>query len=115
VVAARPKKQETIMATIGTFKRDENGFTGTINTMTLTSKVRFIKADGDSDKAPSHRLFAGKTEIGAAWAKTSKEGRPYLSAKLDDPSFSAAIYATLIEDTETAGAFSLIWSRRTQE
>ncbi|MCP2936806.1 DUF736 domain-containing protein, partial [Salmonella enterica subsp. enterica serovar Typhimurium] len=54
-------------------------------------------------------------EIGAAWAKTSKEGRPYLSAKLDDPSFNAAIYATLIEDTETAGAFSLIWSRRTAE
>lgn len=103
------------MATIGTFKRDENGFIGAINTLTLTSKVRFIRNENESDKGPSHRLFAGKTEIGAAWAKTSKEGRSYLSAKLDDPSFSAAIYATLIEDTEAAGNFALIWSRRTQD
>lgn len=103
------------MATIGTFKRDENGFTGTINTMTLNSKVRFIKADSDNDKSPTHRLFAGKVEIGAAWAKTSKEGRSYLSAKLDDPSFNAPVYATLIEDTEAAGSFALIWSRRPAE
>lgn len=103
------------MATIGSFKKDENGFTGAINTLTLTSKVRFIRNDSDSDKGPSHRLFAGKTEIGAAWAKTSKEGRSYLSAKIDDPSFQSAIYATLIEDAATAGAFSLIWSRRTAE
>ncbi|RDJ20262.1 DUF736 domain-containing protein [Bosea caraganae] len=103
------------MATIGSFKKDENGFTGVINTLTLTSKVRFIRSDSESDKGPSHRLFAGKTEIGAAWAKTSKEGKPYLSAKLDDPSFSAAIYATLIEDTDTSGNYALIWSRRTAE
>lgn len=104
------------MATIGSFKKDENGgFTGAIATLTLNSKVRMVRNESDSDKGPSHRLFAGKVEIGAAWAKTSKEGRPYLSAKLDDPSFNAAIYATLIEDTETAGAFSLIWSRRTAE
>ncbi|KPF67417.1 hypothetical protein IP69_13795 [Bosea sp. AAP35] len=104
------------MATIGSFKKDENGgFTGAINTLTLTSKVRFVRTESESDKGPSHRLFAGKTDIGAAWAKTSREGKPYLSAKVDDPSFPAAIYATLIEDAETAGAFSLIWSRRTAE
>lgn len=103
------------MATIGSFKKDENGFTGVINTLTLTSKVRFIRTDSESDKTPSHRLFAGKTEIGAAWAKTSREGKPYFSAKLDDPSFSSAIYATLIENAETAGSFSLIWSRKTAE
>ena len=103
------------MATIGSFKKDETGFSGTINTLTLTSKVRFIRNESDSDKGPSHRLFAGRTEIGAAWAKTSREGKPYLSAKIDDPSFNAAIYATLIEDTDTAGAFSLIWSRRAAE
>ena len=102
------------MATIGTFKRDENGFAGTIATLTLTNKVRFIRTEGDTEKGPSHRLFAGKVEIGAAWAKTSKEGRPYLSTKVDDPSFLAPIYATLIEDPDTAGAFSLIWSRRLQ-
>jgi len=103
------------MATIGSFKKDENGFTGAINTLNLTSKVRIVRTDSESDKGPSHRLFAGKTEIGAAWAKTSKEGRPYLSAKIDDPSFHSAVYATLIEDAEAAGQFALIWSRRIQD
>ncbi|MCA0418544.1 MAG: DUF736 family protein [Proteobacteria bacterium] len=104
------------MATIGTFKRDENGgFTGVIATLTLSSKVRFIRTEGDSEKGPSHRLFSAKSEIGAAWAKVSKDGKPYLSAKIDDPSFNAAIYATLIEDADTAGNFALIWSRRTAE
>ena len=49
-------------------------------------------------------------DIGAAWKKTSREGRDYISVTLDDPSFSAAIYATLSE-TETAGEYALIWSR----
>ena len=39
-------------------------------------------------------------EFGAAWKKTSGEGREYLSVKLDDPSFPAPIYATLIEADE---------------
>src|SRR4051794_5209871 len=41
--------------------------------------------------------------------ETSREGRDYISVKLDDPSFPAAIYATLSE-TETAGEYALIWS-----
>ncbi|MBN9560108.1 MAG: DUF736 domain-containing protein [Alphaproteobacteria bacterium] len=50
-------------------------------------------------------------EFGAAWKKSSGEGRAYLSIKLDDPSFPAPIYATVIEGEE-AGSCSLIWSRR---
>ncbi|MER9420088.1 DUF736 domain-containing protein, partial [Mesorhizobium sp. M0306] len=34
--------------------------------------------------------------------------------KLDDPSFPAPIYASLVE-TDTDGEFSLIWSRRAAE
>lgn len=54
------------MATIGTFKSDENGFTGVIATLTLTSKVRLVRTEGDKEKSPSHRLFAAKVEVGAA-------------------------------------------------
>lgn len=50
------------MATIGSFKKDETGFTGSIHTLTLTSKIRFVRNESDSDKGPSHRLFAGKTD-----------------------------------------------------
>jgi uncharacterized protein (DUF736 family) len=49
-------------------------------------------------------------ELGAAWQKVSAEGRDYLSVKLDDPSFPAPIYATLIE-VEGEEALQLIWSR----
>ncbi|ACM39603.1 DUF736 family protein [Agrobacterium vitis] len=50
------------------------------------------------------------TEIGAAWSKQSNEGRNYLGLKLDDPSFTAPIYANLVED-EDGQNYSLIWSR----
>ncbi|NEV00002.1 DUF736 domain-containing protein, partial [Bradyrhizobium uaiense] len=52
----------------------------------------------------------GRAEIGAGWSKRSNEGRDYLSLKLDDPSFTAPIFANLFADEEGEG-FSLIWSR----
>ena len=42
----------------------------------------------------------GRAEIGAAWSKPSREGRDYLSVKLDDPSFNAPIYANLFDDED---------------
>jgi uncharacterized protein (DUF736 family) len=53
-------------------------------------------------------VYVGRAEIGAAWSKRSNESRDYLSVKLDDPSFTAPIYANLVEE---GGAFALIWSR----
>ncbi|HTU11513.1 MAG TPA: DUF736 domain-containing protein [Allosphingosinicella sp.] len=82
------------MAQIGSFKRDANGsFTGTIRTLALNAKATLCSADKDNDKAPDYRLFSGAIECGAAWKKTSRENRDYLSVKLDDPSFPAPIYA----------------------
>jgi uncharacterized protein (DUF736 family) len=65
----------------------------------------------DGDRSPDFRIIAGTTnvELGAAWKKTSKEGRPYTSVKLDDPSFPAPIYASLVEAED--GASNVIWSR----
>ncbi|MER9470884.1 DUF736 family protein, partial [Mesorhizobium sp. M0482] len=37
-------------------------------------------------------------------------GRSYLGLKLDDPSFTAPIYANLVEGEDGQG-YSLIWSR----
>ncbi|MEY9365922.1 uncharacterized protein (DUF736 family) [Bradyrhizobium diazoefficiens] len=54
--------------------------------------------------------MSGRVEIGAAWSKRSNEGRDYLGLKLDDPSFTAPIFANLFADEEGEG-FSLIWSR----
>lgn len=100
------------MATIGSFSASATGFKGSVKTLNLNVKtVEFVPAGGDNDKAPDFRIFSGATEFGAAWKKRSREGRDFHSVKLDDPSFPAPIYASLVE-TDTAGEFALIWSRR---
>ena len=101
------------MATIGTFTTTATGFKGSLKTLNLNVKtVEFVPAEGDNEKAPDFRILAGAAvEFGAAWKKRSREGRDYHSVKLDDPSFPAPIYASLVE-TDTAGEFALIWSRR---
>jgi uncharacterized protein (DUF736 family) len=101
------------MANIGTFKKSgDNSFTGEIVTMSLQKKGVTIVPEGPSEKenAPSHRVFVAKIEIGACWQKSTKEGRDYLSIKLDDPSFTAPIFASLFAD-EDGKTFNLIWSR----
>lgn len=100
------------MATIGNFKKNGEEYTGEIVTLSVQAKSVRITKDtrATGENSPSHRVHAGKAEIGAAWAKTSTEGRSYLSLKLDDPSFAAPIYANLIGDDE-GKEFSLIWSR----
>jgi uncharacterized protein (DUF736 family) len=101
------------MATIGTFSRVEKdgSFSGSVKTLTLNVKsVKFIPAEGDNEKGPAFRVFAGATEFGAAWKEKSAKGNDYLSVKLDDPSFPAPIFASLVEtDGEE---LALIWSRR---
>ena len=104
------------MATIGTFKKTGNNeFNGEIVTLSLQTKnVRIVsEARATGENAPSHRVFVGRAEIGAAWSKTSNEGRAYLGLKLDDPSFNAPIYANLFDDEES-DTYSLIWSRPTR-
>ncbi|WP_348656735.1 DUF736 domain-containing protein, partial [uncultured Sphingobium sp.] len=69
-------------------------------------------SEADSERGPDFRIFAGATEFGAAWRKTARETqREYLSVKLDDPSFPAPIYASLVE-AEDGKSHNLIWSRR---
>ena len=101
------------MATIGTFKKTGNNeYTGEIVTLSLQTKnVRIVsEARATGENAPSHRVFVGRAEIGAAWTKKSNENREYLGLKLDDPSFAAPIYANLFDDEDGEGS-SLIWSR----
>ena len=100
------------MASIGSFKKVGDDFQGEIITLSLKAKgVRIVpEANRSSENAPSHRVYAGRVEIGAAWSKRSEEGRDYLSLKLDDPSFTAPIYANLFND-EGGEGFNLLWSR----
>jgi len=102
------------MAQIGIFTKSSDGsYTGEIVTLAVQAKnVRLVREENrQSDISPTHRVMVGRIEIGAAWAKTSNEGRSYLGLKLDDPSFTAPIYANLFDD-EDGKTFSLIWSRQ---
>ena len=75
------------MATIGTFTAADNGYTGSVKTLTLNVKAKFVATEKENDKAPDYRVFAGAIECSAAWKKTARESdREYLSVKLDDPS-----------------------------
>ena len=100
------------MANIGSFKKSGSELHGEIVTLSVQTKnVRIVpETNRASENAPSHRVYVGRAEIGAAWSKRSNEGRDYLSVKLDDPSFNAPIYANLFDDEDGDG-FTLIWSR----
>lgn len=97
------------MATIGHFTATDDGFSGTLATLTIKTKVKIVRVQKESEKAPDARVYAGTIELGAAWSKTSLEDRSYMAVKLDDPSFPAPIYANLVEGDD--GSFNLTWSR----
>jgi uncharacterized protein (DUF736 family) len=96
------------MAIIGTFTKADNGFQGSIATLTLKAKLTITAIEKNGEKAPDFRVYAGSAEIGAAWSSTSKDNKPYLSVKLDDPSFAAPILARLISNDQ---GHALIWNR----
>ena len=79
---------------------------------TMTARPTATTAVSESpDASPTITGSAAPVaEIGAAWSKRSEEGRDYLSLKLDDPSFTAPIYANLFED-EGGEGYTLLWSR----
>ena len=65
------------MAPIGTFKKSDTEFTGEIVTLSVRAKgVRIVpEANRANDNAPSHRVYVGRAEIGAAWERRSGVGR----------------------------------------
>ncbi len=103
------------MATIGTFKKDGAGYSGTIETLTLKAKITFEPVEKRSDSAPDFRVFhiaeGFTSEIGAAWKKAPKEGgAEYLSTSIDDPAFSERINCRLVKTGSEQG-YTLYWER----
>lgn len=102
------------MVLIGSFSKSADGYEGTIRTMTINVKAKFVFHDKNgNDKAPDFKIVAGGKELGAAWrAKPKADGaKPFLSVELDDPSFAAPIRASLFENGEE-GKGPLVWTRR---
>jgi uncharacterized protein (DUF736 family) len=103
------------MSIIGTFtSTKDGGWAGSIRTLTVDVKARFVPNDNrDSDQAPVFRIYAGRSELGAAWRQRTNGENPreYLSVRLDDPSLPEPISAAMFE-TEDGKEAQLVWKRR---
>jgi uncharacterized protein (DUF736 family) len=103
------------MSVIGTFSPSrDGGWIGTIRTLTLDARVRFVPNDSrETDRAPAFRVMIAGHRIGDAWAARSKAEPPrdYLRVRLDDPGLPGPITAALFphDGGETA---NLVWSRK---
>ena len=98
---------------LGTFEKlDDNSYTGSVSTIMFQARVKITpNLTKRTDDQPDYRVHAGNAEIGAGWNKKSKQtGKPYISIKMDDPSFTQPLFAALVE-TEADG-YQLMWSGR---
>lgn len=106
------------MAVIGTFApTKDGGWNGAIRTLTIDVKARFVPNDNrENDRAPAFRIFAGHSELGAAWNQRTKGDDPkeYLSVQIDDPSLPEPISAAMFHGKEGEEA-QLVWNRRRAE
>jgi uncharacterized protein (DUF736 family) len=103
------------MATIGTFTKDGDEFSGTLETLTMRANITISPSAKKSDNAPDYRVFQQTedftSEIGAAWKKSAKDGSEYLSVSIDDPSFADKINCRLIK-TGCERGYTLYWERQ---
>jgi len=99
---------------IGKFTQEGEGYDGRLHTMGCSlSVVRFSPVPAKQGNGPDFVVIGwtedAEFELGAAWAKISKAGKPYLSVKLDGPTLAQPINCALIEDS--LGTFRLMWNR----
>ncbi len=102
------------MAKIGSFRQGSGELRGQIMTLVLQAKsVRIVADENASGNVPSHRVHIGDAEVGAAWSKRTSDDRPYLWVKLDDPSFTAPVFAQLFAGEN--GEYDLVWNRPSRQ
>lgn len=100
---------------IGKFTRQDDGYTGSIATVGLSiAEVTFspmpIKQGSGPDFIVLGAVEGEQLELGAAWAKTSKKDKPYLSVKLDGPTLVQPINCALTKQAD--GSHALVWKRK---
>lgn len=98
---------------IGTFKKTDQGYDGTIAAFGLNHKAKFVANDNKkSDDSPDYFIKSGRTDLGAAWKEVKEGDEPlaYLSVKLDGPTLAKPINAALFDHDNGA---DLVWNRKT--
>jgi uncharacterized protein (DUF736 family) len=89
------------MTTIGSFRRDGEGFVGRLATLQIDATVRLAPIEKLSARAPDFRAFVGDTECGAAWRPLDPASGALLNLELDDPTWPEPINARLMAGEES--------------
>ncbi|WP_321363898.1 DUF736 domain-containing protein [uncultured Celeribacter sp.] len=103
------------MPQIGQFTREQSGFAGRVQTLTLDIELAIIPAGGEAESAPDYRVHHTDTdgvELGAAWQRTGEKAGNYLSVLLDDPTLQQPIRANLFQNGDDETSWSLHWNRQ---
>jgi uncharacterized protein (DUF736 family) len=103
------------MAIIGILKATKDGYEGTLETLTLKAKITIEPAKKNNDNQPDFRVFQitedFKSDIGAAWKKTSQRDQSeYLSVSIDDISLASKASCRLVKTGAEKG-HTLFWER----
>ena len=103
---------------IGRFEYDKasDTFSGSVYTLHFQiGDVQFVPSEKQSDNGPQYRLVSesmfGQIEHGAAWKRTDKQGKPYISVELDAPLLEKPFHAALFT-SENGDTASLVWNRQ---
>jgi uncharacterized protein (DUF736 family) len=115
----RAKAQKERIMLIGKFIQEGDVYKGHIVALGLVQEAVIVPMKGErrGERGPDFVVRgvdvtedgAGAYEVGAAWTKTSKAGKAYLSVKLDSPFFPAPVNCALIKQPD--GTHALVWNR----
>jgi uncharacterized protein (DUF736 family) len=106
---------------IGKFTQQGDVYTGRLYSIGFACEyVTFSPVPAKLGKGPDFVVLGvpfeqdeSEFELGAAWAKTSKAGKAYLSVKLDGPSLVQPIHCALTKQQD--GSHALVWNREARK
>ncbi len=96
---------------IGIFTKKEDGaIFGSLPTLKFYDVS--LEPVAKKGNGPDYWATVEGAELGAAWLKTSKKGKPYLSLRIVIPG-QEPVHLAIIQ-TETAGQYVAVWSEPKQ-
>ena len=105
------------MAEIGTLTQTrDGGWTGSIFLLAQWVKIHIARNDNQtSRKSPAYRIFSGAADLGALWARKTKDEDPQdlLSGEIECPGVAEPIsVAVFFSDDQTRAR--VIWKRHSE-
>lgn len=97
-------------------QNSDGSLTGRYKSLTINIPLELVPT-GNNGNNPSHRIYSGGVEIGAAWEKNTRDGLVFYSMTMDDPSFPQQLNIAAFPSKEAgaAGVFDIRWNRPRQQ